>query len=166
MERLLGSCPQAGVGLRVSARAHRLGLDQRQQTGCWFKNHFPKPNPGRSWMCFSLQHRWVSRDRRWVAFTSAVPGAAAGSGFPCFYTETIHPLNFPQATADSFISGRDIPPSRGQVLPLGLSSILRSSLKALQAWGPPNNTAANSAVALSRGCGAVRRYCCVTVQSG
>lgn len=30
-----------------------------------------------------------------VAFTSAIPGAAAGPGSLCFYAEELHPLNFP-----------------------------------------------------------------------
>lgn len=86
----------------------------------------------------------TTNGRQRVAFTSAISGAAAGSGFPWFYTEMIHPLNFPWAIADHFISGRDIAPSQHQVLPLGLSSILCSSLKVQQAWGPPKNTAAKS----------------------
>lgn len=82
--------------------------------------------------CAELSSKY-SPDLWQVAFTSDIPGATDGSGFPCFYKETIHPLNFPWATEDSFISGRDVAPPQGQVLPLGLSSNLHSSLKVQQA---------------------------------
>lgn len=60
-KKVLGGCAQAGTALGVSAWTCRLDLDQRQQAGPWFRNHFPKPSPGRSQMCLSLHHQWVSR---------------------------------------------------------------------------------------------------------
>lgn len=46
LERLLGGVPGLVWRGGISAWAHRLGLDQREQVGCWLKTAFLNPVQG------------------------------------------------------------------------------------------------------------------------
>lgn len=75
-------------------------------------------------------------------------------------------LNFPWAVANSFISGKDDAPF-SEPDPSS-SSLWHPSLvpeDAAVLGTTKESKVAKSAVALHGGCGAGRRYCCVTVQS-